>query len=133
MKRLKPALTAVALLSSALVAGFFLLAPQWVDRNANQVMGNPGRAPTAETRAFHQQLIVGDLHADSALWGKDLLRRNTWGQVDLPRLIEGGATLQMFTTVTKSPRGSELRAKCRRRGGQHHALGHGTALASGDL
>ena len=40
MKRLKPALTAVALLSSALVAGFFLLAPQWVDRNANQVMGN---------------------------------------------------------------------------------------------
>ncbi len=105
MKRLKPALTAVALLSSALVAGFFLLAPQWVDRNANQVMGNPGRAPTAETRAFHQQLIVGDLHADSALWGKDLLRRNTWGQVDLPRLIEGGASLQMFTTVTKSPRG----------------------------
>ena len=105
MKRLKPALTAVALLSSALVAGFFLLAPQWVDRNANQVMGNPGRAPTAETRAFHQQLIVGDLHADSALWGKDLLRRNTWGQVDLPRLIEGGATLQMFTTVTKSPKG----------------------------
>ena len=105
MKRLKPALTAVALLSSALVAGFFLLAPQWVDRNANQVMGNPGRAPTAETRAFHQQLIVGDLHADSALWGKDLLRRNTWGQVDLPRLIEGGATLQMFTAVTKSPRG----------------------------
>ena len=105
MKRLKPALTAVALLSSALVAGFFLLAPQWVDRNANQVMGNPGRAPTAETRAFHQQLIVGDLHADSALWGKDLLRRNSWGQVDLPRLIEGGASLQMFTTVTKSPRG----------------------------
>ena len=52
-----------------------------------------------------KQLIVGDLHADSALWGKDLLRRNTWGQVDLPRLIEGGATLQMFTTVTKSPRG----------------------------
>ena len=101
MKRLKPVLTAVALLSSALVAGFFLLAPQWVDRNANQVMGNPGRAPTAETRAFHQQLIVGDLHADSALWGRDLLRRNAWGQVDLPRLIEGGASLQMFTTVTK--------------------------------
>ena len=105
MKRLKPALTAVALLSSALVAGFFLLAPQWVDRNANQVFGDPGRAPTPETRALHTQLIVGDLHADSALWGKDLLRRNEWGQVDLPRLIEGGATLQMFTTVTKSPQG----------------------------
>ena len=101
----KRLLAVVSLLSCALVAAFFLLGPQWVDRNSNQVLGDPGRAPTPETRAFHAQLIVGDLHADSALWGKDLLHRNDWGQVDLPRLIEGGATLQMFTTVTKSPRG----------------------------
>ena len=67
--------------------------------------GDPGRAPTPETRALHTQQIVGDLHADSALWGKDLLHRNKWGQVDLPRLIEGGASLQMFTTVTTSPQG----------------------------
>ncbi|MBD91393.1 MAG: peptidase M19 [Halieaceae bacterium] len=105
MTWLKGLLTAVSLLAGALVAAFFLLGPQWVDRNANQVSGDPGRAPTPETRALHAQLIVGDLHADSALWGKDLLHRNEWGQVDLPRLIEGGATLQMFTTVTKSPRG----------------------------
>jgi len=72
-------------------------------------LGDPGRAPTPETRALHAQLIVGDLHADSALWGKDLLRRNEWGQVDLPRLIEGGATLQMFTTVTKSPKGQNYK------------------------
>ena len=102
---LKRLLAVVSLLSCALVAAFFLLGPQWVDRNSNQVMGDPGQAPTPETRAFHEQLIVGDLHADSALWGKDLLHRNDWGQVDLPRLIAGGATLQMFTTVTKSPRG----------------------------
>ena len=102
---LKRLLAVVSLLSCALVAAFFLLGPQWVDRNSNQVMGDPGQAPSPETRAFHEQLIVGDLHADSALWGKDLLHRNDWGQVDLPRLIAGGATLQMFTTVTKSPRG----------------------------
>ena len=76
-----------------------------MDSTANQVLGDPGRVPTPQTRALHAQLIVGDLHADSTLWGKDLLRRNEWGQVDLPRLIEGGATLQMFTTVTKSPQG----------------------------
>ena len=105
MTWLKSALTVVSLLSCALVAVFFLLGPQWVDRNANQVLGDPGRAPTPEARALHAQLIVGDLHADSALWGKDLLKRNDWGQVDLPRLVEGGATLQMFTAVTKSPRG----------------------------
>ena len=105
MTWLKGLLTVVSLLSCALVAVFFLLGPQWVDRNANQVLGDPGRAPTPEARALHAQLIVGDLHADSALWGKDLLKRNDWGQVDLPRLVEGGAALQMFTAVTKSPRG----------------------------
>ena len=105
MTWLKGLLTVVSLLAGALVAAFFLLGPQWVDRNANLVLGDPGRAPTPETRALHAQLIVGDLHADSALWGKDLLHRNEWGQVDVPRLIEGGAALQMFTTVTKSPQG----------------------------
>ena len=105
MTWLRGLLTVVSLLAGSLVTAFFLLGPQWVDRNANQVLGDPGRAPTPEARALHAQLIVGDLHADSALWGKDLLRRNEWGQVDLPRLIEGGASLQMFTTVTKSPQG----------------------------
>ena len=98
-------LTACAALSLLLVIGFFTLAPQWVDRNANVVTGGAGPAPSAGTLALHQQLLVGDLHADSALWGRDLLTRHRWGQVDLPRLIEGGAALQMFTTVTKSPRG----------------------------
>ena len=105
MTWLKGLLTVMSLLAGGVVATFFLLGPQWVDRNANLVLGDPGRAPTPETLALHAQLIVGDLHADSALWGKDLLRRNDWGQVDLPHLIEGGATLQMFTTVTKSPQG----------------------------
>ena len=109
MTWLKGLLTVLSLLAGLLVAAFFLLGPQWVDSNANQVLGDPGRVPTPQTRALHAQLIVGDLHADSALWGKDLLRRNEWGQVDLPRLIEGGATLQMFTTVTKSPKGQNYK------------------------
>ena len=103
MTWLKGLLTVVSLLAGGVVAAFFLLGPQWVDRNANLVLGDPGRAPTPETRALHAQLIVGDLHADSALWGKDLLHRNEWGQVDLSRLIEGDDTNQMFTTVTRSP------------------------------
>ena len=102
---LRRLLTALALLSLVGLTLFFTVVPQWLDRNMNQVAGDPGRAPTAEALALHEQLVVGDLHADSALWGKDLLIRNDWGQVDLPRLIEGGAALQMFTTVTKSPRG----------------------------
>lgn len=105
MTWLKRLLTTLALLSCAAVAAFFLLGPRWVDSASNQVVGDPGRRPTPEALALHRQLIVGDLHADSALWGKDLLVRNNWGQVDVPRLVEGGSALQMFTTVTKSPEG----------------------------
>ncbi|MEK9584786.1 MAG: peptidase M19, partial [Halieaceae bacterium] len=105
MNGLKALLTALAGVSAVFVVSFFLFAPQWIDRLSNQIVGDAGRAPSAKALALHQQLIVGDLHADSALWGRDLLADNEWGQVDLPKLIAGGATLQMFTTVTKSPRG----------------------------
>ena len=105
MNGLKALLTALAGVSAVFVVSFFLFAPQWIDRLSNQIVGDAGRAPSAKALALHQQLIVGDLHADSALWGRDLLADNGWGQVDLPKLIAGGAALQMFTTVTKSPRG----------------------------
>ena len=78
MTWLKGVLTAVSLLAGALVAAF-LLGPQWVDRNGNQVAGNPDRALTPQTRALRAQLIIEDLRAGSALWGRDLLHRNKWG------------------------------------------------------
>jgi microsomal dipeptidase-like Zn-dependent dipeptidase len=56
-------------------------------------------------RALHARLQVADLHADPLLWGRDLLERGTRGQVDFPRLLEGNVTLQVFTAVTRSPRG----------------------------
>tara|TARA_B100001093_G_scaffold419709_1_gene411366 strand:+ start:31 stop:234 length:204 start_codon:yes stop_codon:yes gene_type:complete len=67
MTWLQELLTVVSLLTGGPVAAFFLLGPQRVDRNANQVPGDPGRAPASETRLLRAQLIVGDLHADSAL------------------------------------------------------------------
>jgi microsomal dipeptidase-like Zn-dependent dipeptidase len=53
-------------------------------------------------------LFVADLHADSLLWGRDLLVRSGRGHVDVPRLIEAGVALQAFTVVTKSPRGLNI-------------------------
>ncbi len=55
-------------------------------------------------RALHARLSVVDLHADSLLWGRDLLRRSGRGQVDVPRLIEGNVALQVLAVSTKSPR-----------------------------
>jgi membrane dipeptidase len=53
---------------------------------------------------LHDRLTIVDLHADSLLWGRDLLRRADRGHVDIPRLIEGNVTLQVFGTPTKVPR-----------------------------
>ena len=55
-------------------------------------------------RALHDGLWVADLHADSLLWGRDLLVRAERGQVDVPRLIEGNVALQVLAVTTKSPR-----------------------------
>jgi microsomal dipeptidase-like Zn-dependent dipeptidase len=59
---------------------------------------------TDRARALHRKLFVADLHADTALWNRDLLARGTRGHVDIPRLVEGGVALQTFTIVTKTPR-----------------------------
>ena len=64
---------------------------------------SPYRA-SDRARALHEHLWVADLHADSLLWGRDLLRRSDRGQVDVPRLIEGNVALQVFAATTKSPR-----------------------------
>jgi membrane dipeptidase len=55
-------------------------------------------------QALHQRLWVADMHADSLLWGRDLIRRSDLGQVDLPRLIDGNVALQVFAASTKTPR-----------------------------
>jgi len=46
-----------------------------------------------------------DWHSDSLLWNRNLLKRSNYGHMDIPRLAEGNVAIQMFTVVTKSPKG----------------------------
>ncbi len=64
----------------------------------------PPYAGSDRARALHETLWVADLHADSLLWGRDLLQRGDRGQVDVPRLQEGNVALQVLAATTKSPR-----------------------------
>jgi microsomal dipeptidase-like Zn-dependent dipeptidase len=45
------------------------------------------------------------MHADTLLWNRDLLEQGGRGQVDLPRLEQGNVALQVFSSVTKTPKG----------------------------
>jgi microsomal dipeptidase-like Zn-dependent dipeptidase len=89
------------------IAVFFALAPPLAERRFNPAP--PAGPPvSARARALHERLLVVDLHADSLLWGRDLLRRGTRGHVDVPRLVEGNVAVQAFTVVTQTPRGLNI-------------------------
>jgi len=80
------------------------IVPGKIDRSQNKVEPVPlGITPAAQ--ALQATLDVADLHADSLLWKRDLLERSDHGHVDLPRLLDGHYALQVFSSVTKSPKG----------------------------
>ena len=70
----------------------------------------PVPLPSLEPRvqALHSTSLVADLHADSLLFGRDLLERSDTGHVDLPRLQEGGVGLQVFAVPTVVPFGMNI-------------------------
>ncbi|MGO4715244.1 dipeptidase [Bradyrhizobium sp. 2TAF24] len=88
---------------------FFLIAPGRIERSQNKVSPQVLNI-TPAALALHQTLDVADLHADSLLWKRDLLVRSDRGHVDLPRLVEGHYALQVFSSVTKSPKGQNYDA-----------------------
>jgi membrane dipeptidase len=56
-----------------------------------------------EASRLHHSSFIVDLHADTMLWDRNLLKKSLRGHVDLPRLKEGNIALQVFAAVTKTP------------------------------
>src|SRR5215831_1260194 len=100
--RIRPRALVSALILIVFVAGA-LAVPTLIDRHYNRIRSRPPYQVPIETREFHQTLFVADLHADSLLWGRDLLHRSTTGHVDIPRLHEANVSLQVFSVVTTIP------------------------------
>ncbi|MDP5103402.1 MAG: dipeptidase [Erythrobacter sp.] len=84
--------------------GFFSFAPGMAERRMNRIDGEPLPEITAEARALHATLIIVDLHSDTLLWDRSLLDRGERGHVDLPRMQDGHVALQVFSSVTKTPK-----------------------------
>lgn len=83
--------------------------PAWLEGLANATYARGPYRVSDKALGLHRSLAVVDLHADPLMWGRDLLRRNEHGHVDVPRLIEGGTALQVFSTVTHAPLGINIR------------------------
>jgi len=83
---------------------FGVLVPK-TDAQINLVTAHEAYPVSEAAKALHDDMFIADLHADSLLWRRNPEKRQNRGQVDLPRLREGGVDLQIFSAVTKSPRG----------------------------
>ncbi|MFC3629885.1 dipeptidase [Paracoccus angustae] len=102
----KRILAGAALLVVLAAAAFFVFAPGYVERALNPLrMPAEGWPVSARAQALHDRLVIGDWHSDALLWDRDILDRAGRGHTDVPRLLDGNVAVQVFTTVTKSPRG----------------------------
>jgi membrane dipeptidase len=88
---------------AVLLAAFFIFAPGYIDRESNQLIKTDFVA-SEKAVALHKTLVVADLHADTLMWKRDILVAADHGHVDVPRLAKGNVALQIFSSVTKSPR-----------------------------
>lgn len=86
-------------------AGFFGFAPGYVEGSMNQIDGKPLIKVSDEAKKLHGTLNIVDLHSDSLMWDRDITERASRGHMDLPRLKDGNVALQLFSSVTKTPKG----------------------------
>ena len=98
----------ISVLVIAILAACFFEIPRLVDESQNKLVKKPPYIASERALTLHKQLTIADLHADSLLWGRDLLERGADGHVDIPRLADGNVALQVFSLPTKSPHGLNI-------------------------
>jgi membrane dipeptidase len=102
MRRIVYGLLALLVIAAG---AFLILGPGIVEGGMNKVVATPLPAIGERAKTLHARLAVADLHADTLLWQRSLLDPASRGQVDLPRLETGNVALQVFSSVTKTPKG----------------------------
>jgi microsomal dipeptidase-like Zn-dependent dipeptidase len=90
-------------------AGLFAFGPGIVEGSMNKVIPVEANA-SPRAVAIHKTLEIADLHSDTLMWRRNLLDRASRGHVDLPRLEDGHVALQVFSSVSKTPKGQNYDA-----------------------
>ena len=89
-----------------LVFAFFSFVPVLVDKSINKTLHT---AAAADKEPWYDSIpFIADMHCDALLWNRNLLARHNYGQVDIPRMQDANAALEIFTIVSKSPRGLNI-------------------------
>ena len=85
---------------------FFIFAPSYIDKSKNKVtlkVINPPKVSWYDSIPF-----IADLHCDALLWDRNNLKKHNYGHVDVPRMQEANMAFQVFTIVSKTPKGINI-------------------------
>lgn len=105
MSRAKKGMVGTAFFIMLIIAAILIFLPAYFEKNTNIVDGKPLATLSADAQKLHDSLTIVDLHADTLLWKRSLLKSVDYGHADLGRLQNGNVALQVFSSVTKTPRG----------------------------
>jgi microsomal dipeptidase-like Zn-dependent dipeptidase len=85
------------------VFAFFSFVPVYIDKAFNKSVHT---ATAADREVWYDSIpFIADMHCDALLWNRNLLARHNYGHVDIPRMQEANVALEIFSIVSKSPRG----------------------------
>lgn len=104
MTTLRRVLMGVVIAIPVVAIVFFLVVARVVGARMNRLDETKGMVVSARARALHQTLLVADLHNDLLLWDRNPVPPGLWGHTDVTRLVEGNVAIQVFSTVTKTPK-----------------------------
>jgi membrane dipeptidase len=107
MKKLLPALGVVVILYFVST----LLVPPYIESKRNPIKQEKPYIVSTEAHQIYARLdFISDLHCDALLWGRDLTQKSDRGHVDFPRMREANVAMEMFTIVSKSPSGQNMKS-----------------------
>lgn len=95
-------------LALVLIAGLVFtvtVLPGLFESQTNVVTSEPLPTVRADAARLHASLQIADLHGDTLLWKRSVLDKADRGHIDLPRLEAGNVALQVFSSVSKTPKG----------------------------
>jgi len=85
---------------------FFAFAPSYIDKSKNKVTLKV--VNVQKVNWYDSIPFIADLHCDALLWDRNNLKHHSYGHVDIPRMQEANMAFQVFTIVSKTPKGLNI-------------------------
>lgn len=103
---LKKILIVLAVITVIAAVVFFTYVPGYFDKKSNLVTT---RINAGDRMTWYDSIpFIADLHCDMLLWDRDFFEEHDYGHVDLPRMKKGNMAFQVFSIVSKVPKGINI-------------------------